>query len=184
MKKKTAFFGGSFDPPHCGHVMVVSYVLSCTQCEEVFVVPCSAHAFGKPLSPFEARLEMAKSAFGIFRDRVEVLDIEAHLPSPSYTVQTMERLVEIYPDREFFLVVGSDILGEIMKWRDFSRIQSMASLLVLRRAGMENLAGGGPVFPEVSSTEIRLRVSRGEDVSDLVPKGVIEIIREWGLYAV
>jgi nicotinate-nucleotide adenylyltransferase len=182
-KTKTAFFGGSFDPPHCGHVMVVSYVLSCTECEEVFVVPCFEHAFGKPLSPFDARLEMAKTAFSMFQDKVKVLDIEAHLPTPSYTVQTLQALVQTYPDREFFLVVGSDILMEIEKWRDFSRIESMASLLVLRRAGSEDIGGSGPVFPDVSSTKIRMMVSRGENVSDLVPKGVIKIIRKRGLYA-
>lgn len=184
MKIKTAFFGGSFDPPHCGHVMVVSYVLSCTECEEVFVVPCFTHAFGKPLSRFEARLEMARSAFALFQDKVMVLDIEAYLPTPSYTVRTMEKLIATYPDREFFLVVGSDILGEIEKWQDFSKIKRMASLLVLRRKGYENLGGCGPLFPEVSSSEIKQRLSRGEDVSDLVPKGVIKIIRKWGLYGV
>lgn len=180
---KTAFFGGSFDPPHCGHVMVVAYLLTCTEVQDVFVVPCYRHAFGKVSAPFEHRLEMCRAAFQAFGRKVRVLDVEAALPAPSFTVQTLRYLINKYPKRKFILVVGSDILPETPSWRNWEELTSLAEILVLRREGFEDPPDArGPRFPEVSSTAIRQALTRGEPVAGLVPAAVLKIINNLGLY--
>lgn len=180
---KTAFFGGSFDPPHCGHVMVVAYLLTCTEVRDVFVVPCYRHAFGKVSAPFEHRFEMCRAAFQPFGRKVRVLDVEAALPAPSFTVQTLRYLIDKYPKRKFTLVVGSDILPETPSWRNWEELTSLAEILVLRREGFEDPPDArGPRFPEVSSTAIRQALARGEAVAGLVPTAVLKIINDLGLY--
>lgn len=180
--RRVAVFGGSFDPPHCAHVMAVSYVLSCTPCERVLVVPVHAHAFAKHSAPFRLRLAMCRAAFACFGRRVRVLDLEARLPSPSYTVQTLRALRAALPDTELSLVVGSDILPETPRWREFDEVRRLASLLVLARPGGEPGAGRGPVFPDVSSGGIRADLAAGRDVSDRVPGAVLDLVRKEGLY--
>ncbi len=176
-----ALFGGSFDPPHCAHVMAVSYVLSCTPCREAWVVPVFRHAFDKDTAPFADRLAMCRSAFAPFGRRVRVLDIERRLPAPSYTVQTLRHLARRHPGTRFHLVVGTDILAETHRWREFDQVVTLASLLVLAR-GAPDPRAVGPTFPAVSSTAIRADLAAGRDVSALVPSAVLDRIVRRGLY--
>ena len=181
--RRIAIFGGSVDPPHCAHVMAVSWVLSCTPCREVLVIPVFDHAFAKRLAPFRARVAMCRAAFACFGRRVRVLDVEARLPRPSFTVQTLRRLHQAYPDAEFTLVMGSDIPSETARWRDFDEVRRLADLLVLPRTGAPGEAAPGvPAFPDVSSTGIRESLAAGRDVSSLVPAAVLEIVRQEALY--
>ena len=181
-----AIFGGSFDPPHCAHVMAVSWVLSCTPCDAVFVIPVFEHAFAKRPAPFRARVAMCRAAFACFGRRVRVLDLEARLPRPSFTVQTLRRLHADVPNAAFTLVMGSDIPSETARWRDFDEIRRLADLLVLPRTGApaEAAAHGMPTFPDVSSTAIRESLAGGQDASAVVPAAVLEIVRREGLYGV
>ncbi len=180
----TAVFGGSFDPPHCAHVLAVAYLLTCTGHREVFVVPCYRHAFGKASAPFRDRLRLCRAAFRPFGRRVRVLDLEARLPVPSYTVQTLRHLAGAFPDRAFTLVVGADILPETPGWREWDEVARLARVLVLRREGFPDPPGSrGPRFPAVSSTAIREAIASGQDVSEVVPHSVLDIISERSLYA-
>ena len=178
-----AIFGGSFDPPHCAHVMVVSYLLTCTDCDKVAVMPVFEHPFHKQTTvPFEAKVEMCKMAFQPFGDLVEVLDIEQHLPTPSYTVQTLTYLKQQHPHWNLHLVVGSDIIAQIHLWKDFERIQSLANLIVLSRT-VEHPTAVGPVFPDVSSSQIRESLAKGSAATfHLLPKSVLQFILKEGFY--
>ena len=176
-----ALFGGSFDPPHCAHVMAMSYVLSCTPCTEAWVLPVFHHAFAKDIAPFKVRLALCRAAFACFGRRVRVLDVESRLPSPSYTVQTLRHLVGAHPAARFHLVVGTDILSETSRWKDFPEVARLARLLVLNR-GEPDPRAAGPVFPPVSSSAIRADLAAGRDVSDRVPRAVLERIHATGLY--
>ncbi len=179
----TAVFGGSFDPPHCAHVLAVAYLLTCTGHREVFVVPCFRHAFGKASAPFRDRVRLCRAAFRPFGRRVHVLDVEARLPVPSYSVQTLRHLVEAFPDRAFTLVVGADILPETPRWREWDAVTRLAPVLVLRREGYPDPPGSrGPRFPAISSTEIREAILVGRDPSGLVPESVLDLIAKWRLY--
>lgn len=178
---ETAVFGGSFDPPHCAHVMAVAYVLSCTPCRQAVIVPTFRHAFDKTSSPFAVRLAMCRAAFAPFGRRVRVLDVERRLPAPSYTVQTLRHLRELHPDWRPRLVIGTDILPETPRWHDFDAVARLAPPIVLAR-GAPHPDARGPVFPAVSSTALRQAIRERRPVDDLIPEPVLDIIRREGLY--
>jgi nicotinate-nucleotide adenylyltransferase len=183
-----ALFGGSFNPPHVGHVLAVAYALSAEMVERVVVVPVFEHAFGKQLEAYEHRVEMARRAFA-WLPRVEVSTIESRLGAPSLTLRTILALEAEHPDWALRLPVGSDILGEIQKWHAFSQIEQRAPLLVLPRAGATAVRGKPSVLPQVSSSEVRgmlaalaPEATAPEALSALLPKAVLAYVREHQLY--
>jgi nicotinate-nucleotide adenylyltransferase len=178
---RVAVFGGSFNPPHVAHVLAVSYVLAFSDIERVLVIPVYEHVFDKSLAPFEARVEMCQLALG-WLPGVEVSRIESELPTPNYTLNTLQRLKRDHPSWELRLVVGSDVLFESHKWHAFEDVKRLAPLLLLGRVGSPHPDAPTAVLPEVSSTEIRDTLAKGGDVSGLVPRRVLELVRARGLY--
>jgi nicotinate-nucleotide adenylyltransferase len=172
---RVAVFGGSFDPPHVGHAMVAAWLLWTDRVERVALVPVAAHPFGKRGAPFDRRLEWCRALASVLGPAVEVSDVERGLPAPSYTIQTLEALAGTCPERTFQLVVGADILGDVHRWRRWDDIETRFSPILVGRAGHPS-PGGGPTFPAVSSTEVRLRLRAGESVADLVPAAVLRRI--------
>jgi nicotinate-nucleotide adenylyltransferase len=180
---KVALFGGSFNPPHVGHVLAVTYALSVGLVERVLVVPVFEHALGKRLVPFDHRVEMSRRAFG-WLPHVEVSTIEERLGAPSRTLRTIEALEAEHDDWQLHLLVGSDITGEIEKWLAFEEIARRAPPIFLQRAGAATVTGGPALLPAVSSTEVREHLARAGTSSELerlVPRAVLEYIRERGL---
>ncbi len=182
-KRVVALFGGSFDPPHVGHVLAVTYVLSVHPVEAALVVPVFQHVFGKELAPFDRRLEMARRALG-WIPGVEVSDMERHLGGESRTLHTIEALLEREPELSLRLVIGSDVLSDLPSWHRFDRIAELAPPIVLGRAGYPHPDAPAPVLPEVSSSEIRALLAAGrlEAVEPLVPASVLAYLKETGLY--
>jgi nicotinate-nucleotide adenylyltransferase len=178
----TAIFGGSFDPPHLGHAEVVSWLLARAGCSRVIIVPCFEHAFAKDSAPFEDRMEMCRLAFERFMDAVTVSDVESTLPVPSYTVNTILALHALFPADRLRLVIGSDILAETDRWKDFDRITELAPPLVLNRGGFPG--GGVGNFPKIASSDIRERLAAGDDCSDMVDQVVLSYIQGTRLYGV
>jgi len=175
-----AIFGGSFDPPHLGHVLAATWVLSTAAVDELWVIPTFDHAFDKELTAFAHRLKMAELAFAPLRS-VRVSDLEARMGGESFTVHTLERLRADHPSRELRLVVGSDLVDQIPRWHRGHRIGELAELLVVGRGG-HGRDGDALLMPEVSSTEVRRRLRAGETVDALVPRAVLEYARAEGLY--
>ncbi len=184
---RVAVYGGSFDPPHAAHVLMVSYVLAIGGFERVLVVPVFEHAFGKPLTAFEHRLAMCRACFAAFHG-VEVLDVEAELPKPNLTLRLIERLRELYPADQLALVVGSDVLAETAKWHAFDRVAALAPPFIVPRKGHEHPGLGRPLLPELSSTEVRSLLSRRADpavaaeIASIVPRKVLEYVDAHRLY--
>jgi len=174
-------FGGGFDPPHICHALACHYVLATADVDLVLVVPCFRHPFGKRMAPFPDRLAMCRLAFAGPGSRVEVSDIESRLGGFSYTVETLCALKAERPRDRFRLIVGSDILGETAQWKSFDQVQRLAPLLVVPR-GASAQGGLAFAFPDLSSTEIRAALARGEDVSGVIPRRVLSYIRRKGLY--
>ncbi|MFH1530498.1 MAG: DUF2520 domain-containing protein [Pseudomonadota bacterium] len=178
-------FGGSFNPPHHCHVLAVGLALSSGQVDRVVVIPTHVHPFDKLLAPFDDRMEMCRRAFAIFGDRVEVSDLEARLIGPSYTVETLKALARERPGVPLRLILGTDLLDEVDRWKAFDEVLSLAPPLWIGREGRD--APGDMIFPfqlpDVSSTGIRLRLRTGEAPEGLVPAAVLEHIRSAGLYA-
>jgi nicotinate-nucleotide adenylyltransferase len=179
--KETALLGGSFNPPHVAHVMAAYWALATQGVSEVWLLPSFRHPFGKELAPFEDRVRMCELAAAPVRG-LHVCTAEAELaddPLVGFTARTLEHLVARHPDRRFALVVGADLLAETSKWYRFDRVTELARLVVVGRAGHP---GPAPELPAVSSSTIRERLHRGEDVSALVPGRVLAYIRERSLY--
>lgn len=184
---RLAVYGGSFDPPHRAHVMAVQHVLSSDLVERVLVVPVYEHAFHKRMEAFEHRANMCDVAFSGLPN-VEVSRIEATLPRPNYTVQTLQALRARYPEAELRLVVGADAVRDSSKWHRFDDVCRLAPLIVLGRVGVTDVEAPRPVLPGVSSTEIRSWLRQRDDstirqlLRDALPDGVLEYIDAHGLY--
>jgi nicotinate-nucleotide adenylyltransferase len=184
---RVAFYGGSFDPPHVGHLLSAVYALA-LGFEKVLLVPVYEHAFGKRMAAFDARVALCRACFrGI--DGVEVSELEASLERPNYTVRTLERISVDHPDWELRTLVGSDVLAETHAWHEFDRVEKLAPLFVLPRRGHEVDGLGPAVLPEVSSSEVReLLVERGRSadaaarLERLVPAGVRLAVEALGIY--
>jgi len=179
----TALFGGSFNPPHAAHQMVCLYVLETHAVDRILMVPVYRHAFDKQLVDFEHRLEMCRLAAAAFAPgRVEVSRVEQELGGESRTLLTLERLEQTMPGEAFRLVVGADILGEAHKWYRWDEVTRRAPPIVIGRSGHPAVPGAELELPEISSTEIRARLGRGDDVAQLIPRSVGGYIRAHQLY--
>ncbi len=177
--KSIAIFGGSFNPPHVAHVMCASWVLSTQPVDELLVIPTFEHPFGKDLAPYRHRVEMCRLAF---RDlsRVTVSEIERELGGASYTVRTLSALRLQQPTAILSLVVGSDVPPQFGQWEDIERVRALASFIVVPRSGYSD----DPfALPEVSSSEIREAVIRGELRKGIVPLAVEEYFAANRLWA-
>jgi len=182
-RKRVALLGGSFNPPHVAHLMVAYWTLATQDVREVWLLPSYRHPFGKNLAPFDDRVRMCELASRGVRG-VAVCTAEQELaddPHVGKTVRTLEHLVAKHPDVDFALVIGADILPDTPKWYRWERVTELARVIVAGREGYPPVPGS-PSFPAVSSTEIRARIGRGEDMAGLVPRQVREYIAERGLY--
>ncbi|MFC1601495.1 nicotinate-nicotinamide nucleotide adenylyltransferase [Candidatus Sumerlaeota bacterium] len=174
--------GGSFDPPHVGHAMVCLYALATGGIDRVLWIPTCAHPLGKDLLSFEHRLAMSRLAAEPLGDKVDVLDLEARLPQPNYTVETLRHLSKEYAGHQLRLIVGSDILAEQEKWRDFAEVERLAPPLVIARLGYAQVPGRAFMLPQVDSHAIRQRLANDQPVDDQLSAAVLAYIHEHGLY--
>ena len=180
--RHVAVYGGSFDPPHLGHVLSVAWALSVGSVEQVWIIPTWEHPFDKALSAsFEARLDMCERAFAMFRG-VRISPIERRLGGVSRTLRTVEALDAESPDTALRLLIGADLLATTARWHRWDEIVKVASPLVVGREGYP-LPEGCPIsIPDINSTDVRHRLANGGDVSGLVPRAVIAYIEERSLY--
>jgi nicotinate-nucleotide adenylyltransferase len=186
VKNRTlAVFGGSFNPPHIAHVLAAAYVLTMeNEVDGLWIVPVFQHPFAKPLAPFEDRMLMCELAFG-WLPKVKVSSVEQQLGGESRTIRTVRCLKDQYPDTQFRLVYGSDILEEAPRWVAFEELSRLAPPIVLGRRGWSGSDRGPGLFPEISSSQIRQALQQGNlsDVRKWVPPTVLRHIEARGLYA-
>ena len=176
-------FGGEFDPPHLGHLVVCQAAIAQLALERLLVVPA-----GRPphretsLRSGAQRLALCEAAFGT-EPGVEVTDLELRREGPSYTVDTLEHLAG---EGELFLVVGADQYAAFPRWRAPDRIRDLATLVVAPRTGFA--VGPDAVLLEMapvdlSSSELREAIAGGEAVADQLAEPVAELIERAGMYA-
>ena len=190
---RVALFGGSFNPPHVGHLLAAALVRAVAPVDEVWLMPACQHPFGKQLAPFEERMALCEALASMI-DGVKVSRIEGEVEAGGRTLHTVEQLMRLYPNHSFRLVVGTDILHEAHKWHAFEKLTELAPLIVLGRSGHapmsleQSMGMTGALdltqlpLPAVSSTEIRRRLLAGEEASSLVPGPVMRLLRARGLY--
>lgn len=184
-QRRIALYGGSFNPPHLGHVQIVSYVLATENVSSVWIVPVGSHAFAKKLMPFEHRKAMCELALRDFAPgRACVSDVEQRLGGVSRTIDTVKWLMEREPDTRFDLVLGTDIFGEKESWKAFDELERLCGFIVIGRTGYPDPADhpASPPLFDVSSTAIRAALQGGQPTTHLLPREVRAYIEEHGLY--
>lgn len=189
--KATALFFGSFNPVHIGHMCVAEYLTEFGNMDEVWFIvsPQNPLKDKATLLGDYARFEMVQEAIG--KDtRFRVSDIEFHMPRPSYTIDTLARLSEKYPERKFVLTGGTDLLVSFNKWKNYDQILEQYSLLLYPRHGSEDhpLTKHPSVriiqAPriEISSSFIRGAIHNRKSVKYFLPEKVYGLIDKYGYY--
>lgn len=175
--------GGSFDPPHFGHVFAALWALETGEVSSVLVVPVSAHAFGKRQgATFEQRCAMCRLAFARV-DGVGIDPREGARPGTSYMVDTLMDIRRERPGLPLRLVVGSDVLADLPKWHRGAEVAALAPPLEVPRIDLARpIAQQHGALPAISSTDVRQRIASGADASRLVPASVLDYIAHQGLY--
>ena len=182
---RVALLGGSFNPPHVGHQLAAQYVHATQEVDEVWLMPAYQHPFGKALEPFEHRVRMCELICQETSGWLKTSRVEqevAERGGTGYTVETLGYLRERYPEIRFSLIIGSDILKDLPNWKSFDQIERMVQVLVLYRAGYPAKGTLGPPLAEVSSTQIRDMLARGQRPEELVPRQVLDYAHQARLY--
>jgi nicotinate-nucleotide adenylyltransferase len=191
--------GGTFDPPHNGHLALARESLRRLRVAKVFWVltPDPPHK-DDAVTPYPLRREMLRAAIA-GNPSFELSEVEAERRGPHYMVDTLRILRKRIPSAEFILLLGGDSLRDILRWHRPKQLIRLCTLAVLRRPGartsmarLEKFVPGitrRTVFidappMDISSTTIRKDVREGNNISCLVPEAVEEIIRRNGLYKV
>ena len=198
MSRRIGIFGGTFDPVHCGHMIVARLAMEQYGLDEIRLMTggMPPHKKSSGITPARMRHEMVQAAVegeqGFIADDFEV-DKETY----SYTAETLTQLNKIYPDDEIYFIIGEDSLNDILKWYRPDIIVQNCILLIFPRKGKESLEkliaekkavlGGdmrsidAPLIG-VSSTAVRKRVAEGKPIRFFVPDSVVRYIEDNGLY--
>lgn len=184
-------FGGTFDPPHLGHVAAAVAARDALDLDEVVVMVASDPRHREaPIAPAEVRLELARAAFAGL-DRVSVSDLELRRPGPTYTIDTVELLVAQDQDAALVVIVGADAAAGLGSWHRADDLARLVTIAVVPRPGVagtwvpsgfrvRNVAMD-PV--DLSSTAVREALARGADPAGLVPASVVPLLLTHRLYS-
>lgn len=199
---RIAFFGGTFDPPHLGHTRLAGEVLRRGLTDQVLFVPAWSppHKPGRAITPFEERMAMLELAVA-GKPGFAVSDIERRLAlAPSYTIGVLAALDRERPGDKVQLMIGADSLEQLHTWYEGERLAVERELIVYPRPGchpdavalcrfwpeelVPKLMASQHPFEtfDVSSTDVRRRISEGEKVDNLMEKSVYEYILRKHLY--
>ena len=189
---RLAFFGGSFDPPHVGHLLAAQDAFDQLELDRLVVIPAATQPLkSAEVTPAALRLEMTRLTFGD-DPRFEVSEVEVQRGGVSFTVDTLEHFAARHPQAERYLLLGADVLATFGQWREPERVLTLARPVVLVRhsdeAGETAELAGARVLKlatrrvDVSSTEIRARVRSGKSIRGFVTDSVAALIERDGLY--
>lgn len=189
---RIGLFGGTFDPPHVGHLVTAVNVRHALGLDEVILMVASVpwQKIGtRAITPAEDRLAMVEAAVG---DVVGLTAgrLEIDRGGPSYTADTLCALAAKWPEAELFTIVGDDAAANLMSWERYEEVVELATMVVVDRPGAPVTLPGGVDWLhvevphlDVSSTDLRERVADGRPLDYLVPQAVLDVIAERGLYS-
>lgn len=191
MKNTVGLFFGSFNPIHIGHLIIASHMVEYEGMEKIWFIVSPQNPLKDKtqlLDRFD-RMDMVNLAIEK-DDQFDSSDIEFRLPPPSYTIHTMAALREKYPTKDFFLIMGSDNLESIEKWKNYEELLSSYTFLVYPRPGYD---GGkyakhssvqwvdAPLM-QISASYIRQGIRLQKNVRYLLPSAVSRFIEKKGFY--
>ena len=190
--QRVGILGGTFDPPHIGHLVAAVEVRHALQLDRVLLVVANEpwqKTHTRDISAAEDRLAMVEAAVaGV--EGLEACDLEITRGGPSYTVDTLGELAAADPDGERFLILGADAAGGLGTWERAEALPSLATLVIVERPGLTpppptigwELVRVEMPRLDVSSTDLRQREAEGRPLAFLTPDAVVSCIRERRLY--
>ena len=191
MPRRIGVFGGTFDPPHIGHLVTAVDVRDALRLDEVLMVVANEpwqKAGSRRISSARDRLGMVAAAVADV-EGVTASDVEITRGGRSYSVDTLRFLAEAEPDSERYLVLGSDAAAGLDTWDRPDELADLARIVVVERPGSTTEMPTGFRLErvsaprlEVSSTELRARVAHGQSLRFLIPDPVVSLIEALGLY--
>lgn len=189
--QKIGLFFGSFNPIHMGHLIIANLMAETTDLKKVWFVVSPQNPF-KPskglLHEFD-RYDLVRAAI-YDNSKLEVSDVEFHLPKPSYTIHTLVHLQEKHPEKEFKVIIGEDNLVTFAKWKNYREILGQYGLYVYPRPNAQlselkehpNVTMVEAPRLDISATFIRNCIRKKQSVRYLVPDAVEALIRAKGFY--
>jgi len=199
---RIGIFGGTFDPVHLGHLITAEQCREQGRLDQVWFVPAARppHKEASAITPFARRVEMLALAIA-GQPAFRVDEIENEQPGLNYTVRTLEELHRRHPDSDFALVIGSDSLQDLPRWREPARIVALAGLLITARPGWPvwsadqlrdalhlppetglRLQVAAMPLIEISSRDLRRRAAEGRSIRYQVPRAVECYVETHRLY--
>lgn len=189
--KLTGLFFGSFNPIHFGHLCIAEFMVEFGGLKEVWFIvsPHNPLKDKATLLSDQYRLEMVEAAIEN-DERFRVSDIEFRMPRPSYTIDTLARLSEQHPDRQFVLIAGTDVLPSFHKWKNYEQLLDQYRLMIYPRHGDEDhpllshpsiTVVNAPRI-EISASFIREAIKNGKNIRYFLPDKVMKIIEKMGFY--
>jgi len=195
---KLGILGGTFDPPHYGHLALAENGRAQLRLDRVIFVPAGQQPLksGRPISPASHRVAMVEAAIAD-NPAFALSRIDLDRPGPHYTVEMLALLRQEHPQAELFFLIGGDSLADFLAWRDPASIVRQAVLAVMQRPGCEpDLAALERTLPHIrerliwldaphlgiSASDLRRRVREGLPLRYLVPPPVEAYVREHRLY--
>ncbi|MGN0038529.1 MAG: nicotinate-nucleotide adenylyltransferase [Coriobacteriales bacterium] len=197
--ERLAVLGGTFDPPHNGHLALARGVMDALGLERLLLMPAGDPHFKQDEGLTPARHRAAMAGLLAQEDpRLELSLMEVERPGITYTADTLEQLAAANPGAQLLFVIGGDCLGHVMRWRRAADIARLCTLVAVARPGYGFEAGRAAVeacglpfrveylsldTPDVSSTQLRERAAAGEGLDQLVPPSIAAYIARHNLYA-
>jgi len=192
--KKIALYGGSFDPPHLGHVIVVNALLNSREVDEIWFVPVGKN----PRKPLYASAQDRKSMISILREEMFSVNSPILLEwsqmeeeGVSLTYELFAQMERLHPQHKFYMVIGSDLIEDIPNWSHAGELMQKRTFLAVPRLGQKTkgaksyvhyLASQKIANSDISSTLLRELIAKGKRIDGLTSGGVARFIQKKGLY--
>lgn len=190
MVRKIGILGGTFDPPHIGHLLIAQEVLEQCKLDEIWFMPANIppHKKNDEVSSVTDRIEMVTKAIeGVEQFTVSTVELERN--GPSYTVDTLKELKMKLPDVEFYFIIGGDMIEQLHTWERIDELFEYVTFVGLQRPGYSQSSKYAEklqllTIPQVdiSSSDIRERLKEGRSIRYFVPEQVRQFIEERQLY--
>ncbi len=210
--KRVGLLGGTFDPVHCGHLELAGKAKDKFGLEKVLFLPTASppHKMVGNVASFEHRVEMIRLAIEN-HPQFALLEIESKIPAPNYTIDTLSLLLrKSEGEKEFVFIIGIDAFLEIHLWKNHDRVLRSIHFIIAARAGYRrdelldylellkykkngnhwyNDASLKKIYyldcdiTDVSSSEVRLKLAKGESLDNVVPSSVRRYISRYNLYS-
>jgi nicotinate-nucleotide adenylyltransferase len=182
--------GGTFDPPHIGHLLLAQSAYEQLGLDKVIFIPAAVQPFklGREMLPAIVRYRLLELAVG-GDERFAISDIEIKRQGISYTIDTIKELKTIYPETKLWLIIGSDIISDISAWKEPDKIFASCSVAMALRSDVKPYGPDADKIKQfemppvgISSTDIRRNIKEGRSIKYLVPEAVERHIYQNHLY--